>query len=234
MPPQSPEPVPHEHARIRRFHADEKGPSRSPLRTGAILIGSMAAMVILAYYLFGRHGGIHTDVIDFSKTMEQIQELSSVRSHFRFGVVVREESGNIIVRRLADQVEAIGMDGLGNALFQDPTMFVELHGVATYGIRLQGLAGRITQDDSTVHIPIPRAEVLDAKLISADTKIVATMKGLFRSSNNQLLLEANRRGEEFTRDYATQDTTMMETANRRLRDILSLLVERSGKRAIFE
>lgn len=174
------------------------------------------------------------EVIDFTKSTERIEELSTVKSHMRFGVVVREEGGNVIVRRLADQAESIGMDGIGNVLFQDPTMIVELHGVATYGIRLDDLASRIRQDDSTVWIALPQPNVLDVKLVAADTRVVAQMKGLFRSSNQTLLLEASRHGETFVREYAEGDTTLLSLASERARNVLRLLAEQGGKRAVFE
>lgn len=123
------------------------------------------------------------------------------------------------------------MDNVGSVLFQDPTMFLELHGVATFGVRLGGLERRITQNDSVVTIDLPTPELLDVKLIAADTRIVAQMKGLFRSTNNTLLLSANKHGEEFVRQYAAQDTAMLGLAAQRARDVLALLVEQSGKRA---
>jgi hypothetical protein len=219
--------------RIRRFHG-ENGHWRSPLITGAILIVVLTIVVAAVYYfVFSGRVRVHAEVVDFSKSVEQIRELSTLRSHYRFGVVVREESGNVIVRRLADQGELIGMEGIGGALFQDPTMFVELHGVASYGARLDDLASRMRQDDSTVTIALPPVQVLDAHLITADTRVVARMKGLFRSSNNELLLEADRHGEGFVREYAEQDSAMQAFAADRLKDVLALLVERAGKRAVF-
>lgn len=199
-----------------------------------IVLAFFIIVLALAYYfLFEPGGKVHTDVIDFSQTSERIEELSTVRSHMHFGVVVREEAGNIIVRRLADQAEYIGMDRLSTALFQDPTMFVELHGVATYGVRLNDLQQRVQQNDSVVTITLPDAEVLDVKLVAADTRVVAQMKGLFRSSNQTLLLEANRRGEELVREFAGQDSSMRALASLRARDVLALLVEQGGKRAEF-
>jgi len=197
-----------------------------------------ALPILLVLYLIWRFlfsgGGARAEVIDFSKSVERIEELSTVKSHMRFGVVVREEGGNVIVRRLADQAESIGMDGIGSVLFEDPTMIVELHGVATYGITLDDLASRIRQDDSVVWIPLPSPSVLDAKLVAADTRIVAQMKGLFRSSNQTLLLEAGKHGEKFVRDYAKADTTLLSLASERARNVLRLLVEQGGKRAVFE
>lgn len=206
---------------------------RSGLSTAIRLILIFAAGMLAWYVIFDHGSAVDSDVIDFSQSTERIQELSTVRSHIRFGVVVREESGNIVVRRLADQTESIGMDGLGSALFQDPTMIVELHGVATYGMRLDDLATRIRQDDSLVTITLPKPEVLDVKLVAADTRVVAQMKGLFRSSNQTLLLEASRRGEEFVRAFAEEDTSMQALAAGRAKDVLALLVEQGGKRAAF-
>lgn len=197
------------------------------------LILIFAAGMLAWYVLFDHGSSVDSDVIDFSQATERIQELSTVRSHMRFGVVVREESGNIVVRRLADQTASIGMDGLGSALFQDPTMIVELHGVATYGVRLDDLATRIQQDDSLVTITLPKPQVLDVKLVAADTRVVAQMKGLFRSSNQTLLLEAARRGEEFVQAFAEQDTSMQALAAERAKDVMELLVEQGGKRAAF-
>lgn len=126
------------------------------------------------------------------------------------------------------------MDNLGTMLFQDPTMIVELHGVATYGVSLEDIADRLRQDNSTVTIRLPQAGLLDVKLVAADTRIVVQMKGLFRSSNNTLLLEANRKGEEFTRQFAEQDSTLQELALTRARDVLALIAQSGGKRAVFE
>jgi hypothetical protein len=220
---------------IRRFHSSELRPTRSPIVNIAIMIAFFAGILFVAYRLmFDGHTTVKSDVVDLSQSMEQIQELSTVKSHLRFAVVVREESGNVIVRRLADQSESIGMNDIGSALFQDPTMIVQLHGVVTYGMKLGNLARSIRQDDTTVTIKLPPAEVLDVKLAAADTKIVAQMKGLFRSSNQTLLQYADRRGEEFAREYADQDTALRSLAAERARDLLRLIVERSGKRAVFE
>lgn len=192
---------------------------------------ALIVAALLAWQTFFAPNRTTSRVIDFSQSVEKIQELATVKSHLRFAVVIREESGNIIVRRFADQAEYIGMDNVGSVLFQDPTMFLELHGVATFGVRLNDLQRRITQDDSTVTIDLPKPELLDVKLIAADTRIVAQIKGLFRSSNNTLLLSANQRGEEFVRDYAANDTAMIELAAQRARDVLGLIVQQSGKRA---
>jgi hypothetical protein len=193
----------------------------------------LAALFVLWRFLFPGNE-ITTEVIDFSKSVQRIEELSTVKSHIRFAVVVREEGGNVIVRRLADQAASIGMEGLGSFLFQDPTMIVELHGVATYGLRLNDIAKRIRQDDSTVHIRLPAADVLDVKLVAADTRIVARMKGLFRSSNETLLLNAASEGEQFVRQYASEDSALLDLASERARNVLGILTEQGGKRAIFE
>ena len=71
----------------------------------AVLFGVVVLTVFLVYRLFVDPAGrVRTDVLDLTTAVEQIQELSTVKSHFRFAVVVREEAGNIIVRRLADQI----------------------------------------------------------------------------------------------------------------------------------
>ncbi len=220
---------------IRRFRSAQNRVRSSPLMNWVIVLAFFAVALVLCYhFLFEPGNRISADVIDFSKSVERIEELSTVRSHIRFAVVVREEGGNIVVRRFVDQGEYIGMDGIGAALFQDPTMFVELHGVATYGVRLHDLASRIVQDDSTVTIPLPRADVLDVKLVAADTRVVAQMKGLFRSSNTQLLLAADQRGEEFVRQFAEQDSSLHSLAIQRATDVIALLVEQGGKRAVFK
>lgn len=227
---ENPPPIP----RLRRVRSERGRTER--MSTGSLIKmgGALVVLFLIYQFFFSGPGKTTSDVVDFSQSTQQIEELSTVKSHYRFTVVVREESGNIIVRRLADQTEYIGMDQLSTVLFQDPTMFVELHGVATYGVRLGDLSKRIRQDDTVVHISVPRAEVLDVKLVAADTRIVAQMKGLFRSSNNTLLLEANRHGEEFVRQYAVEDSTIVQLSEIRVRNILGLLVERSGKRALFE
>jgi hypothetical protein len=219
---------------IRRFNSRHLRPTRSPLLNLAILIAIFAAIIFVVYKLgFDPRSWVKSEVVDLSKSVEQIQELSTVKSHLRFTVVVREEGGNVIVRNLADQSGIIGMDDIGSALFENPTMIVALHGIATYGVRLNGLSESMTQNDSTVTIALPAADVLDVKLVAADTKIVAQMKGLFRSSNQSLLNAATIRGEEFARDFARQDTTLLGLADERARSLLQLIVERSGKRAVF-
>jgi hypothetical protein len=219
---------------VRRFRSSQLRPARSPIINGAILILLFVGLLFLAYRFVFDRGAVRADVIDLTHTVEQVQELSTVKSHLYFAVVVQEENGNIITRKLADQATSIGMEGLGDALFQNPTMIVQLHGVATYGLSLGGVAGKIRQNDSTVLVPLPPAGVLDVKLVAADTKIVAQMKGLFRGSNTMLLQEANRHGEEFARQYAAQDTALAALATQRARDLLRLFIERGGKRAVFE
>ena len=216
--------------RSRRAHA---GPRRVSALSGFLVAGGIVLLILLAYFFLGGGGEVSSDVIDFSQSVERIEELSTVKSHIRFGVVVREEGGNVIVRRLADQAETIGINGLGDALFEAPTMVVELHGVATYGVQLGDLPNRVNQNDTTVQIWLPRARVLDAKLVTADTRIVARMKGLFRSPNDRLILEAGRHGERFVTEFAEQDTAMLSLASERARDLLALLVEQGGKRVVF-
>ncbi len=112
-------------------------------------------------------------------------------------------------------------------------MIVELHGVATYGVRLDRVVPNIQQTDSTVTIPTPRAEVLDVKLVASDTRVIAQIKGLFRSSEGNLLGEANKHGESFVRDYAMQDSTLQTLAETRVRETLSAFITPTGRRAIF-
>ena len=216
--------------RSRRMLA---GARRVSALSGFLVAGGIVLMILLAYFFLGDGDGVDSDVIDFSQSVERIEELSTVKSHIRFGVVVREEGGNLIVRRLADQAETIGINGLGDALFESPTMIVELHGVATYGVRLDDLRNRIDQNDTMVQIWLPRARVLDTKLVAADTRIVARMKGLFRSANDRLILEADKRGENFVKEFAEQDTAMLSLASQRAQDLVALLVEQSGKKAVF-
>lgn len=218
---------------IRRIRSLVMRPSFPPWLNGIILSVVLAGALFVAYRLLVPRGASHSEVIDFSKQVETIQELATVRSHYRFAVVVREESGNIIVRRLADQAEYIGMDRISTALFQDPTMIVELHGVATYGVRLDAVVASIQQTDSTVTIPIPPAEVLDVKLVAADTRVIAQIKGLFRSSEGNLLGEANKHGETFVRAYATEDSTLQSVASSRVRETLAAFIAPTGRRAIF-
>lgn len=220
--------------RLRRLVMRGGMGRRSGVGMIAVVVLMLLVAAFLAWQVFFSPGRTTSRVIDFSQSVEKIQELATVKSHLRFAVVVREESGNIIVRRFADQADYIGMDNVGSALFQDPTMFVELHGVATFGVRLNDLQHRITQDDSVVTIQLPKPELLDVKLIAADTRIIAQMKGLFRSTNNTLLLSANNNGEEFIRQYAAQDTAMLELAAQRARDVLALIVQQSGKRAAWK
>lgn len=216
-------------ARLRNERSS-RAPSVTIIATALLLL---LASVGAWFALFAPGGRMTSNVIDFTSTAQRIQEISTVRSHLRFAVVVREEAGNIIVRRLADQSEDVGMNDLTSMLFQDPTMIVELHGVATYGMHLADLDRRVRQTDSTVVFALPPADVLDVKLVAADTRIVAQMQGLLRSSRGSLLQEANRQGEEFVLQMARQDTTLRDLAAERTRDLLSLLVERTGKRAIF-
>lgn len=218
---------------IRRIRTAIR-PTRSPLINLTVLLAGIALVVYLAYQFLFVAPAIKTDVIDLTQSIERIEQLSTLRSHFRFAVVVREESGNIIVRRLSEQSDHIGMDNLGTILFQDPTMIVEVHGIATYGVKLGGVPAAITQNDTAVMIPLPPAEVLDVRLVAADTRIVAQMKGLFRSSNNELLIEASKRGETFVHEYASADSTLLGVAGDRARDLFTLIIERAGKKAVFQ
>lgn len=218
--------------RPRRVRATSRL-GRVPL-AGTAAVLAAAILVLLVYRFVAGRSSVTADVIDFSQSIQQIQDLSTVKSQIRFGVVVREENGNVIVRRLLDQAESIGMENLSSALFQDPTMIVELHGIATYGVRLGDLKTGMRQNDTAVFIHLPNPTVLDVKLAAQDTRVVARMKGLFRSPNEELLLEANRYGERFVQDYAARDTAILALASSRARELLGLLVERSGKRAIFE
>ncbi len=226
-PPISPRRIP----RLRRSPGSSRKGFGIPL--GPLLVAVLIALLV--YKLFMESdGGFRSEIVDLAGSVERIQELSTVRSHLRFAVVVREESGNIVVRRLAENDDRIGMTDLGSALFHDPTMIVGLHGIATYGVRLNDLRERVRQDDASVTVRLPDAELLDVRLVADDTRIVAQMKGLFRSSNDELLLEAQRKGEEFTRRYALEDTSLLDLAARRAREALTLLVQGSGKKVIFE
>ncbi len=223
--------VPH----IRRFQSSIIRPTRSAWLNIAVLLAGITILVVLVYaFVFSGSPIVRSNTIDFSQSTELIQELSTVKSHIHFAVVVSEESGSIIVRRLADQAKQIDARGLGAALFQDPTMIVQLHGVATYGVRVDDLNRRVRQTDSVVYVDLPPAEVLDVKLIAADTRPIARMEGLFRSSQHSLLLAATRNGETFVRQYAVEDSTLLRVAEQRARDLMRLLIDRTGKRAEFE
>lgn len=219
---------------IRRIHSSAHGPTRTPRVNLVILIGGLSLVAFLVYQFFVAPASrFDTDVIELGRSIERVEELATLKSHLRFAVVVREESGNVIVRRLAQQDDEVGMSTISSMLFLDPTMIVELHGVATYGVRLGGIAERIARTDSSVVVPLPQPAVLDVKLVSADTRIVAQMKGLFRSSNQQLLAEANKQGERFVSELAAADSSLLGLAGERARSLVSILVEQTGSRAEF-
>lgn len=219
---------------IRKIHSSLHGPTGTPLVNLLILVGTLSLVAVLVYQFFVAPGSrFDTDIVEIGRSIERVEELATLKSHLRFAVVVREESGNVIVRRLAQQDDEVGMSSLSSLLFQDPTMIVELHGVATYGVRLAGIAPRIARTDSSIVVPLPPAAVLDVKLVSADTRIVAQMKGLFRSSNQQLLAEANRQGERFVAELAAADTTLLALSADRARSLVRMLVEQSGSRVEF-
>src|SRR4051794_30335432 len=88
---------------VRRFHSRQLRPTRSPVINGAILIALSVGLLFLVYSLAFHRGNVQADVIDLTHTVEQVQELSTVKSHLYFAVVVQEENGNIITRKLADQ-----------------------------------------------------------------------------------------------------------------------------------
>lgn len=219
---------------IRKIHSNVHGPTRSPLINLVIVVGAVVLVVILLYQvLIAPSSRLDTDVIELGRSIERVEELATLKSHLRFAVVVREQSGSVVVRRLAEITDDVGMSSLSSMLFQDPSMIVELHGVATYGMRLEGIGERLVRTDSSVVVPLPPPTVLDVKLVSADTRIVARMKGLFRSSNQELLAEANRQGERFVADLAAADSTLLALSAERARSLVSLLVEQSGSRAEF-
>jgi hypothetical protein len=217
------------------MHSSVLRPTRTPLVNLLILVSAFAVVAFLVYhFVFAPGSRLDTNVVDLSRSIERVEELSTLKSHLRFAVVVREESGNVIVRRLAEQsADGMGMRSIESMLFHDPTMIVELHGVATYGVRLAGIADRITPTDSSVIVALPPPSVLDVKLVSADTRIVAEMKGLFRSNNGALLAEANRHGERFVAELARTDSTLLALSAERARALVAMLVEQSGTRAEF-
>lgn len=220
---------------IRRYRAEsQRSPRRPPLVNLAILIGAIGLIVFLIYqFFFTRPQVTAGEEFNLSKSIERIQELSTVRSHLRFAVIVREEAGNIIVRQIADEPEEITMDGIGAMLFHDPTLVAELHAVITYGLRLDGMDGRIRDVNDTVYIALPSAELLDVKVVNADTRIIARLEGLFRRTNNELLLEASRRGETFARQFALDDSSSINLAESRAREIITMLVEQAGSKVSF-
>jgi hypothetical protein len=221
-------------SKVRKVHSAVLGPTRRPFVTLLIVAGTIGLVAFLLYqFVLGGSSRLSSDVVELSRSIERVEELATLKSHLRFAVVVREQSGSLVVRRLADVPEGVGMSSIESLLFHDPTMIVELHGVATYGVRLHGIGDRMRRTDSSVVVDLPPAEVLDVKLVSADTRIVAEMKGLFRSSNDELLAEANRHGEQFVAELAGADSTLLSLASDRTRSLIALLVEQAGSRAEF-
>lgn len=220
---------------IKRYRAEAaRSPRRPPPVNLAILIAGIGLTVFLIYqFIFTKPRVIAGQEFNLSQAIEEIQELSTVRSHLRFAVIVREESGNIIVRQIADEPEEIQMDDLGSMLFQDPTLVAELHAVVTYGLRLENLEENVRREKETLHVSLPSAELLDVKIVNADTRIIARLKGLFRSTNTELLLAAARRGEEFARGFALADSSSIDLAESRAREIISLLAEQAGSEVSF-
>lgn len=221
---------------IRRYRAEAtRSPRRPPPVNLAILIGAIALIVFLIYQFFFTRPLVSAGgEFNLTQSIERIEELSTVRSHLRFAVIVREESGNIIVRRLAEESNEIKMDNIGSMLFHDPTLVAELHAVVTYGLRLNDMEKRIRREDEQLYVDLPPAELLDVKVVNADTRIIARFEGLFRSSNNELLLAASQRGETFARQFALADSTSMSLAQSRAREIITLLVEQAGNKVSFK
>lgn len=220
---------------VKRYHAEKtRSPRRPPPVNLAILIGIIAIVVFVIYqFFFTRPTLLAGEEFNLSQAVEHIEELSTVRSHLRFAVVVREESGNIVVRELAEQEDAIAMEDVGSMLFHNPTLVAELHAVATYGLRLDNVQDYVSEANDTMQIALPKAELLDVKLVNSDTRIIARIKGMFRSPNNELLLEASRRGEAFAEKFARTDTTSLEVAQNKAQDIIRFLIEQTGKPVRF-
>ena len=219
---------------VKRYHAEQvRSSRRPPLVNLSILIGITALMLFLIWQFFFTRPDLSTEEFSLAQTVEEIEELTTVRSHLRFVVLVREESGNLIVQKLAEQEGEIDMDNIGSMLFHDPTLLAELHGVATYGVKLNGIEDRISDNGDEIHIRLPSAELLDVKVINADTRIIAQLKGLFRNENNELLLAASQRGEEYTREFAQSDSASLELAEKKAQEIIGLLAEQAGRKAIF-
>lgn len=221
---------------LRRFAAEAvRSPRRPPGVNIAILIGLIVLFLVAIYLLFFPRPTVESDVFSLEQSIERIEELSTVRSHLRFAVVVREESGNVIIRELADAAGDIDMSDIGSMLFQDPTLIVELHGVATYGIKLDDIDTRIEEiDDERIAIDLPDPVLLDVKIVNRDTKVIGRMEGLFRSSDNELMLEASREGERFAEEYALKDSTSLELAGERARTVVRMIAEGGGKQVVFD
>ena len=220
---------------IRRYHAEKtRSPRRPPLVNLAILIGIIAIVVFVFYqFFFTRPNLLAGEEFNLAQTVQEIEELSTVRSHLRFAVVVREESDNIVVRELAEQESELNMEDVSSMLFHDPAVVVELHAVATYGIRLADIEDRMQESGDTLFFTLPRAELLDVKLVNADTRTIARIKGIFRNSNNELLLAASRRGEEFARKFALTDSSSMALAGSKAQEIITFLAERGARQVRF-
>lgn len=223
---------------VRRYAAEKlRSPRRTPQINILILIGIIALVVTTFFFLFFKRPELNTETFSLRRSIEKIEELSTVRSHLRFAVVVREESGNIVVRELAAAAGDIDMNDIGSFLFQDPTLIVELHAVATYGVRLDNIDQRIRpadEDEEVIRVDLPEAELLDVKVVNSDTRIIARMQGLIRSSNRELMLEAGRKGEEYATKEARADSSSLGLARTRAREIIRLLVESAGKGVEFE
>ena len=223
---------------VRRYAAEKvRSPRRTPQINILILIGIISLIVTTFFFLFFKRPELDAEAFSLRRSIEEIEELSTVRSHLRFAVVVREESGNIVVRELAEAAGEIDMNDLGSFLFQDPTLIVELHAVATYGIRLDNIDRRIRpadEDGEVITVDLPEAELLDVKVVNRDTRVIARMQGLIRSSNRELMLEAGRKGEEYATKEARADSSSLALAETRARDIIRLLVENAGKEVAFD
>ncbi|MCE2503635.1 MAG: DUF4230 domain-containing protein [Chlorobi bacterium] len=219
---------------VRRYHAEKaRSPRRPPLVNISILIGIIALVLFLIWQFFFTRPMLSTEEFSIARAVEEIEEVTTVRSHLRFVVVVREESGNLIVRQLAEQGKEIDVDDIGSMFFHDPTLLAELHGVATYGVKLDDVEDRIEINREELHIRLPSAELLDIKVINADTRIIARMKGLFRSEKEELLLVASQRGKEYAEEFARSDSASLGLAEKRAQEIIRLLAEQRGKKAIF-
>ncbi len=219
---------------VKRYHAEKaRSPRRPPTVNMTILIGIIAVILFLIWQFFFTRPALFTEEFSLAQAVEEIEELTTVRSHLRFTVVVREESGNLIVQRLADQAGKINMDDIGSMLFHDPTLLAELHAVATYGVKLDDIEERIRTGNDTLYVNLPPAELLDVKIVNADTRIIAQLKGLFRSRNNELLLAASQRGETFAEEFARSDEASLELAATKAREIIGLLARQAGKETTF-